>query len=116
MDLEAYLLGVLPTQISMDDEKEALKAQAVILRTDILRRIGDKKNISQDSLPYKYESDDNLQEKLGDRKYKITDQSRKQAVGETTGEVITYEGKYIQPYFHGISVGTTLSAKEWFGK
>ena len=116
MDLEAYLLGVLPTQISMDDEKEALKAQAVILRTDILRRIGDKKNISQDSLPYKYESDDNLQEKLGERKYKITDQARKQAVGETTGEVITYEGKYIQPYFHGISVGTTLSAKEWFGK
>ena len=57
-----------------------------------------------------------MQEKLGDRKYKITDQSRKQAVGETTGEVITYEGKYIQPYFHGISVGTTLSAKEWFGK
>ena len=29
---------------------------------------------------------------------------------------MTYEGKYIQPYFHGISVGTTLSAKEWFGK
>ena len=99
MDLEAYLLGVPPTQISMDDEKEALKAQAVILRTDILRRIGDKKNISQDSLPYKYESDDNLQEKLGDRKYKITDQSRKQAVGETTGEVITYEGKIYTAVF-----------------
>ena len=29
MDLEAYLLGVLPTQISMDDEKEALKAQQI---------------------------------------------------------------------------------------
>lgn len=116
MDLEAYLLGVLPTQISMDDEKEALKAQAAILRTDIVRKMGDKKNLSQDSLPYKFESDESLKKKLGEQKYKITDQSRKQAVGETTGQVLTYQGKYIQPYFHGISVGTTLSAKEWFGK
>lgn len=116
MDLETYLLGVLPTQISMDEEKETLKAQAVILRTDIMRRMDGSKDVSQDSLPYKYEEDKNLKEKLGEQKYKITDQSRKQAVGETTGEVITCQGKYIQPYFHGISVGTTLSAKEWFGK
>lgn len=42
-DLETYLLKILPGQISMDQENEAVKAQAVILRTDIIRRMENKK-------------------------------------------------------------------------
>ncbi len=44
-DLETYLLKILPGQISMDQENEAVKAQAVILRTDIIRRMENKKQI-----------------------------------------------------------------------
>ena len=42
-DLETYLLKILPGQISMDQENEAVKAQAVILRTDIIRRMENSK-------------------------------------------------------------------------
>ena len=51
-DLETYLLKILPGQISMDQENEAVKAQAVILRTDIIRRMENKKQIARQKLPY----------------------------------------------------------------
>ena len=49
-DLETYLLKILPGQISMDQENEAVKAQAVILRTDIIRRMENKKQIARQKL------------------------------------------------------------------
>lgn len=116
MDLERYILGILPEQISMDCEEEAIKAQVVILRTDIVRRMEKKKTINEKQLPYKYQTDQELEDALGKKKFNLKDQERKRVVGDTLGEIITYKNQYIDPYFHGISVGTTLSAKEWFGK
>lgn len=116
IDLESYLWMILPGQISLDDEEEALKAQAVILRTDIIRRMGNGKKIKEENLPYERMSDEKLKEALGSKKYSIKDHARKQAVSETLGEVLIYDGKYIEPFFHGISVGKTMSGKEWFGK
>ena len=52
IDLESYLWMILPEQISLDYEEEALKAQTVILRTDIVRRMGDSKKIEEEILPY----------------------------------------------------------------
>ncbi len=40
IDLESYLLKILPGQISMDQEEETIKCQAVILRTDLIRENG----------------------------------------------------------------------------
>ena len=114
--MESYLWMILPGQISLDDEEETLKAQAVILRTDIIRRIGNGKKIKEENLPYERMSDEKLKEALGSKKYSIKDHARKQAVSETLGEVLIYDGKYIEPFFHGISVGKTISGKEWFGK
>lgn len=115
IDLEQFLLWILPGQISMDYEEEALKAQAVILRTDIIRRMGTSKKISENKLPYKKQTDQELREALGNKKYARVDQKRRRAVSDTLGKVITYKNEYIEPYFHGISVGTTLSGEEWFG-
>lgn len=116
IDLEKYLLEILPGQISMDYEEETLKAQAVILRTDILRRMGKTKTIKEEKLPYQRQSDAELKKALGNKKYEIKDQLRKRAVSDTIGKAAFYGNSYIQPYFHGISVGTTLDAREWFGK
>ena len=41
IDLESYLLKILPGQISMDQEEETIKCQAVILRTDLIRKMGE---------------------------------------------------------------------------
>ena len=116
IDLESYLWMILPEQISLDYEEEALKAQTVILRTDIVRRMGDAKKIEVERLPYKRISDKKLKEALGSKKYSLKDQARKRAVSDTLGKVIVYKNTYIEPFFHGLSVGTTLSGKEWFGE
>lgn len=115
-DLETCLLKILPGQISMDQEEEAVKAQAVILRTDIIRRMGNKKQISKQKLPYTTYEDSQYRKELGNRAYQTMNQKRKKAVSETTGKVITYKNKLIEPYFHALSVGMTLDSREWFGK
>lgn len=116
IDLESYLWMILPEQISLDYEDETLKAQAVILRTDIIRRMGKGKKIKEEELPYERISDEKLKEALGSKKYSLRDQARKRAVSETLGETMTYKDDYIEPYFHVLSVGTTLSGEEWFGE
>ena len=115
-DLEIYLLKILPGQISMDQEEEAVKAQAVVLRTDIIRRMGNKKQINQEKLPYKMQEDNQYLKKLGNRQYQSMDQKRKKSLEETRGKVITWKKHLIEPYFHALSVGTTLDSREWFGK
>lgn len=116
IDLESYLLKILPGQISMDQEEETIKCQAVILRTDLIRKMGRSKKIKMESIPYQLYKDEQYKNKLGDRAYEIMDQKRKKAVKETIGKVITYKGALIEPYFHAVSVGMTLDASEWFGK
>ncbi|MGN0417806.1 SpoIID/LytB domain-containing protein [Anaerostipes faecalis] len=115
-DLETYLLRILPGQISMDYKEETLKAQVVILRTDIIRRMGNQKKIQAEKLPYEEKDNLELKEALGNRKYQAIDQLRKRVVSNTLGNVITYKGTLIEPYYHGVSVGMTLGAEEWMGK
>ena len=100
----------------MDQENEAVKAQAVILRTDIIRRMENKKQIARQKLPYTTYENSEYRKKLGNRSYQSMDQKRKKSVSETRGKVITYKNKLIEPYFHALSVGMTLDSREWFGK
>ena len=100
----------------MDQEEETIKCQAVILRTDLIRKMSRSKKIKMESIPYQLYKDEQYKSKLGDRAYEIMDQKRKKAVKETIGKVITYKGALIEPYFHAVSVGMTLDANEWFGK
>lgn len=116
IDLETYLLKILPGQISMDQPEEAVKAQAVILRTDVIRRMGEDKKIQKQDLPYKAYENEYYRKKIGNRAYDAMDQKRKKAVIRTRGEVIKYKNHLIEPYYHALSVGFTLDSREWFGK
>lgn len=116
IDLEAYLLKILPSQISMDQEEETIKCQAIILRTDLIRKMAKTKKIDIHKLSYQQYEDEQYKNELGDHAYEIMDQKRKKVVRETRGKVLTYKGNMIKPYFHAVSVGMTLDAREWFGK
>ena len=61
IDLESYLLKILPGQISMDQEEETIKCQAVILRTDLIRKMGRSKKIKMKSIPYQLYKDEQYQ-------------------------------------------------------
>ena len=88
IDLESYLLKILPGQISMDQEEETIKCQAVILRTDLIRKMGRSKKIKMESIPYQVYKDEQYKNKLGDRAYEIMDQKKSSQRNNRKGDHI----------------------------
>lgn len=122
-----YIVGVVMAEMPYTYNAEALKAQAVAAFTYTVNKmenaIKNPDSAADHSGGYvcddynhckAYISKDDAKEKFGasfDSAYsKITD-----AVSETLGKVITYDGQPINAVFHSISGGITSSAKEIWG-
>lgn len=114
LGLDEYLYGVVSSEMPASFEKEALKAQAVVARTYTLYKItnGAKKhgdaNICDSSVCCQaWISKENRLAKW--RKENRTEYWNKivNAVNETKGKMITYEGKPINAFFHSNSGGYT---------
>lgn len=101
-DLEEYIPVVLSKQIPDDYEKETIKAQAVIARTNFLRRI-------------KIEGEDpgNIIRENGEENeelwsaWKSWDPVYEEAVQETKGQILTAGGELKLAPYHEISGGRT---------
>lgn len=106
-DMEDYLLGVLPYEMSPSWPLEALKAQAVAARTYTLMEIKNKKKKDFDLY-----SDVRSQMYKGSGK---TYDSVRQAVSATKGQILTYKGKPFYTYYHANCGGGTDDAKSWTG-
>lgn len=115
-DLDQYIVGILPGQVETTAELEAIKAQAIIVRTNLLRQMGEQKKIDADQIEEVYILEEKRKEQLGEREYERFLQILKKAVLETRGKVMREDGELITPLFHWVSVGTTISAKEMYGK
>lgn len=110
LDLESYLYGVLPAEMppvwGSDGGMEALKAQAVAARTFAL---------------YHREARRHSKYHLCDQQhcqvYKgkgVETRYTDQAVNETCGEILTYEGRIIESFYHASNGGfTELSQNVW---
>lgn len=97
LNIEDYLMGVVPSEMPESFNFEALKAQAVASRTYVLSRIKDKNIYDVTSTP-------DTQAYLGMDK---ESEKTSRAVQETEGEVITYDGKIIEAVYHSTSGGYT---------
>jgi len=113
--LDTYLYGVVSSEMPASYEKEALKAQAVVARTYTLYKMINNSNkkhkeadicdssaccqawISKEDRLAKW--DENKKDEYWN---KIVN-----AVNETQGKMITYEGKPINAFFHANSGGST---------
>ncbi len=107
LDVEDYLMGVLPYEMDPSWPLEALKAQAVVART------------------YAYTQLD----KYEDEGYDLTADTRSQmfgslaqvparvrkAVNETAGQVLGYRGQILDAYYHSCSGGHTADESEIWG-
>lgn len=104
IDLEKYLYGVLPYEMSASWKLEALKAQAVAARTYTLETIKHRKKknfeLYADTRDQVYGSSVNPVSKV------------KRAVDETKGEILTYQGKTFYTYYHG-NCGGQSSNPPW---
>lgn len=106
--VEIFLPVIVSSQIGSDMEKETIKAQTVIARSNIQRMLGEGKILPQI-----------LQEKTDGRDYIRDIFSRKDkvyqlAAEETSGQVLTYQGELKLIPWHKVSGGKTRSGKEAF--
>jgi stage II sporulation protein D len=111
VDLEAYLLGVVPHEIGPVGEEllEAAKAQAVAARTYAIAHRGRRMDRGFDY--YATVQDQVYRGSAGETE--VTNRS----VRETAGEILLYRGVPIEAYYHSTCAGRTAALEEvWPGE
>lgn len=102
-------IGILANQISMEAPEEAIKAQAVLVRTEYYRRLENgeepEQSLSADELAKLWGSD-NLK-----KYYEIAEK----AVFQTNGKILRFRDHLIQPAFHKVSAGFTRGMTDQSG-
>jgi len=110
INLEDYLKGVVPAEMGKRErnEIEALKAQAVAARTYALSKTG------------QYDGAYDLKATIDDQVYQGMDKEDllvNEAVDQTKGKVLTYQGKLAEVYYHANCGGKTEKLDEiWSGE
>lgn len=106
-----YLSGVLAAEMQKGSETEALKAQAVLIRTSIYRELSGENKV----LDLHYLTVDEMQEKWGAADFQEQYDRCVRAVEDTDNIVLWYKDAYPWLPFHQSSSGMTRSAKEVLG-
>ena len=111
MDLEDYIIGVVAGEMPASFSLEALKAQAVASRTFALYKMESNKDyvLSTTINDQVYLTQDDMKNKWGND-YEYYYNRVKEAVLDTEGEVLTYNGKLASTYYFTISNGYTDDA------
>ena len=107
LPLECYLKYVVPSEMPASYELEALKAQAVCARTYACMQM------QAYAYPeYLAHVDDSVSYQV----YQNLDEAERssQAVAETAGQVMTYEGRIIHAYYFSTSFGHTGNEEIWW--
>ena len=107
LPLEEYLVGLINCEISSAWPIEAVKAQAVIARSYAVYQTQARRGA-----PYQLESS------VMDQVYEgcdLEDSRAARGVQETAGEVLVYDDKVIQAFYHSNCAGHTESSKNVWG-
>lgn len=116
MDVEEYVLGVLPGTISAEYDEETLKVQAILIRTNVLKEMEEKGSSDASDLSYQYLSIEERKELFGQRNFETYENKFEHAVVATAGKVLRQEGALIMALYHEVSIGKTASATEVLGE
>ncbi|HEX2202531.1 MAG TPA: SpoIID/LytB domain-containing protein, partial [Longimicrobium sp.] len=106
LDMESYLLGVVPREIGRFDADiyEAIKAQAVAARTYAVVYLGRR---SAQGFDVYATVEDQVYGGVAAENERVT-----RAVGETAGEILTWRGEPITAYYHSTCAGHTAAVDE----
>lgn len=109
LSLEEYLYAVVPSEMPVSYGVEALKVQAVCARSYAYRHL-----LSNSCSEYGAHVDDST-------RYQVYNNSEEtpesiEAVDETYGEVMTYDGETVLAYFFSTSCGVTTTSAIWGGE
>ena len=122
MNLEEYVLGVASGEMPVTYELEALKAQAVATRTYTLYRAAhggchtyEGADVCTNSACCQaFSTRARMQERWGDA-YAQNYNRLAEAVMETAGQVLTYDGKLCDALYHACSGGRTEDSENVYG-
>ncbi|WP_449241662.1 stage II sporulation protein D [Desulfoscipio gibsoniae] len=122
ISLEDYVTGVVAAEMPAVFPSEALKAQAVAARTYIVKRMvaGGLVNSCHEgadtcddpSHAQGFLTREAMKERWGALKYYQYYYKIRMAVDDTEGEIITYQGRPIDPVFHASCGGHTENAED----
>jgi stage II sporulation protein D len=108
VEVDDYLYSVVPCEVEYYWPSEALKAQAIVARTYLLKNLGRFNHLGFD-----------LTDTSSSQVYKGTGNERSSttaAVDETKNMVVTYQGSLINAYYHASSGGQTANSENvWSG-
>ena len=120
--LDEYLLGVVAAEMPASYEIEALKAQAIVARTYTIYKIKNEKkhegaDICDDSSCCQaYITKDDRFSKWNEEERESNWAKIEEAVANTKGQIITYNGEPINALFHANSGGETeIASNVWGG-
>lgn len=126
LGLEEYIVGVVAAEMPAAFSPEALKAQAVAARTYAVKRLqiadprvnnaGVKADLSSDpAINQAWISTAEMKRRWGKLNYARYKNKITEAVSETKGEVLIYEGQLIDPAYHAScgGNGTENSENVW---
>ncbi|HWJ03747.1 MAG TPA: stage II sporulation protein D [Verrucomicrobiae bacterium] len=121
LQLEDYLVGVVAAEMPAQFEPEALKAQAVAARTYAVRKLAANKgsaeyDVDTTERSQAWISDQQMRSKWGVLRYLTNRNKVANAVQETKGCVLAFEGAYVQAfYFSSAGRLPTEKAEEVWG-
>lgn len=115
LPMENFLVGLLAGTIPVEYEEEVLKAQAIVLRSELCYRYEEAKKKGEESEclllkpeEWSFWSDRKMQNVWGDQ-YETHLKKCTDAVLQTQGVYLAYDSRPVKGFFHAMSAGKTRS-------
>lgn len=114
LNMTDYLIGVVSSEMPASFNLEALKAQSVLARTYALKTKQTGKKLTDTVSTQSYIDIDQMKNKWGNS-FNTYYNKIKNAVENTNGEYLSYNGNYIEALYHSTNNGKTESSLDVFG-
>lgn len=113
MPIEEYCIGILAREIPAEYKKEALKAQAILVRTEVYAKLQEagRETVLEDS----FWTREQMEEAWGTVKSSSNYAKFERAWQDTEGQIVIYNKKPAKTSFFRLSNGSTRDGKEVLG-
>ena len=112
--VDRFVAMVLAKRLYMSSEVEVLKAESIMIRTDVYRLMGEQMIIDSSELGMEYMTTQQMKSKWG-KDYEDNYNLVKDCTAATSGLAIRYNDNYIEARYTYITSGSTLSGASILG-
>lgn len=114
VEVNQFIVMVMADRLELSEEIEVLKAESIMIRTDIYRIMGEAYSVSSEALGMTYKTNQQMKSEWGNR-YQERLELLNDCVAATNGVVIKYNDQLIEAKMQFLSNGKTLSGGQYIG-